>query len=105
MLNVPVPSDLLSVTWFLIGFCFGRGFGKQMDQEIVKSDWFKRRGRLSQEIIKRLLDATHHFWIGLLLMLYAPCPEVYWFGLGLFMDDWPDIPRRFRKLFKPFTNA
>lgn len=101
--TIPVPTDLLSVTWFLIGFCFGRGFGKQLDQEIQLTEWSKKRHPILRWFIKRLLDTIHHFWIGLLLMLYAPSPEIYWFGVGLFVDDWPDIPRRFKKLFKPLT--
>lgn len=102
MIVIPTPETLLAVTWFLIGFCFGRGLGKRLDQEIQASYWFRRRSPVVRGTIRRLLDCTHHFWIGLLLMVYSQGgEEVFWFGCGLFVDDWPDIPRRYRKLFTP----
>jgi len=33
-------------------------------------------------------------------MVYFPSvPEAYWFGYGLFIDDLPDIPKRFVEFF------
>jgi len=96
--NVPVPSNLLEVTWFLIGFTFARAF-KRFDYDLQESTWFKTRGGLTRWILRRLMDFFHHFWVGLLLMCYAWRPEVYWFGAGIFVDDLPDLPRRLKKLF------
>jgi len=96
-MEITVP--LMQATWFIIGVTFGRGFGKKLDQGIVASKWFKKRNPIVQGLLKRILDVTHHFWVGLLLMLYIPMPEIYWFGAGLFVDDLPDVPRRYRKMF------
>ncbi len=101
-MNLLFPNDLFSLTWFLIGFSFARGFGKRLDNDIQNSEWFKRRNPIMKGFLKRLLDSLHHYWAGLLLMLYAPGPEAYWFGLGLFIDDLPDIPRRYRILFSHY---
>jgi len=88
-----------------MGISFGRGFGKKLDQGVQASEWFKKLPNPIQSIVKRLLDFTHHYWAGLLLVLYAPIEELRYFGLGVFVDDWPDIPRRYRALFNlgPFT--
>jgi len=94
-----MDMNLLSATWIVIGFTFGRGFGKRLDQGITASKWFKKRNPIIQGLLARILDVTHHFWVGLLLMLYVPIPEAFYFGMGLFIDDLPDVPRRFRKLF------
>ena len=93
--TIPSPETLLQFTWFLMGVTFGRGFGKELDQTIQKSDWFKKQVLWKQEVIRRVLDVTHHFWIGLLLVNYFTLDEVVWFGWGLVVDDLPDIPARF----------
>ena len=50
--------------------------------------------------LPRLLDFAHHWGIGALLMIGFPDPNpLYWFGFSLFVDDLPDIPRRFRGYF------
>jgi hypothetical protein len=79
---------------------FGRAFGKKLDYRIQQGEWFKRQGVVVQWIVQRTLDFLHHFWMGGFLMIYFPnIPEIYWFGYGLFIDDLPDVPRRFKKLF------
>jgi len=106
VLQLPLPETLIQWTWFLIGFFFARGFGKQLDQDIQESEWFKSLPNDAQWILKRLLDSLHHLWIGMLLMVYGPkfFPEqkieFYWFGYGIFIDDLPDLPKRFREYFK-----
>jgi len=103
------PQTLLGATWLVVGFLFGKSFGKQLDQKIQNKEWFKNQSGTVQWFAKTLMDFLHHFWIGLLLMLYAPqiaslhslmdYQAVYWFGVGLFLDDLPDVPSRFRKYF------
>lgn len=84
-----------------MGLLFGRAFGKQLDQGIQADPWFKRRHRVWRELLRRILDFTHHFWVGLLLVVYLPdIPEAVWFGWGLFVDDMPDLPRRVKGYFK-----
>lgn len=105
-ITVPVPSTLLAMCWFLIGINFGRGFGKSIDQDIQATEWYKNLSGIWQWLLKRLLDVTHHWWIGLLLVVYAYridwmllfAEEAYWFGWGLFVDDLPDVPRRYPQL-------
>jgi hypothetical protein len=49
-----------------------------------------------QWFVIRVLDVTHHWWMGALLMMYIVTPEIFWFGAGLFVDDLPDVPRRLK---------
>jgi len=101
-IDLPLPQTLLEATYFLIGFMAGRA-GALCDHQIKESEWYKKQCPSSQSIISALLDFTHHFWIGLLLMVEVPQAvlngRVYWFGMGLFVDDMPDIPARFKKWF------
>lgn len=108
IIQIPEPETLLQLTWFIIGILFSRAFGKQIDQQIQNSEWFKAQRGPIQELVRRICDFLHHFWVGLLLIVYAPQiaaklvidPEmVYWFGAGLVVDDIPDMPRRFLKYF------
>lgn len=99
-LTLPVPKDLFQGVWFGIGLTFGRCVGKGLDHTIQQSDWFKSLGVVGKWFVKFMLDFLHHWWIGALLMIYFPqYPEVYWFGMGLVVDDLPDIPNRIRHLF------
>jgi len=102
-INIPLPETLLQITWCLIGFFAGRA-GAKSDDTVKESKWFKDLCPWQQSTVSALLDFTHHFWIGLLLMTYSTgliieCPEMYWFGTGLFIDDLPDIPARFARWF------
>jgi hypothetical protein len=94
---IPIPATLLQTTWFLIGIMFGRAF-KGIDEQTQKSTWFTARSPLTKFVLKRALDFLHHFWIGLLLVVYATQPELIWFGWGMVIDDTPDIPRRIKKV-------
>lgn len=111
-ISIPTPQTLEQATWFVIGFLFARAFGKKLDYELQDTEWFKKQHGLVQWIIKRSLDFLHHFWIGLLIVLYAeqlvgfigladPAPLI-WFAYGLILDDLPDIPARFQAYFKYF---
>ena len=41
-----------------------------------------------QSIILRILNFTHHWYIGLLMIVYPlPYPELKWLGYGLFIED------------------
>jgi len=95
-----IPVTFEQFVWLGIGLCFARGFGKRFDEDIKNSEWFKKLNGWKRWIVERLLDFTHHWWVGALLMLYSPYPQLYWFGVGIFLDDIPDIPRRLRKYFK-----
>jgi hypothetical protein len=93
---------------------FARAFAKKLDQSIKVSPTFKSWSPEMQFIIAGLLNFMHHLWIGLLIMLtyaqnytyliYVPGGVLpiapFWFGYGLFIDDMPDVPNRFKKYFE-----
>ena len=100
-IDIPFPNSLFEWTWFLIGFMLGRA-GAQTDYVVKESDWFKSLSPMKQKVVEMALNFLHHFWIGMLFMIYAFDPiktEMYWFGAGLFVDDIGDIPSRFKKWF------
>ena len=98
-LQIPIPDTFLAAVWFGIGLTFGRGFGKNLDQTVQRTDWFRALSVWQQWLVARSLDVAHHWWMGALLMVYVPTPEVFWFGAGLFVDDLPDVPARLKKYF------
>lgn len=102
-ITVPVPETLLATFWFLLAVSLGQSF-KDVDYELQSTDWFVAQGAFVQWLIKSLLDFTHHWWMGLFMVVYADNLvyifggnfDVYlWFGWGLFADDIPDVPRRY----------
>jgi hypothetical protein len=118
MLNIPVPTNFAESTFLMMGVFFGRAFGKQLDQGIQDTEWFGKRSKMVQEIVSRLLDFLHHWWIGALLMIIFQNSQVisfqilslppfdfnlFWFGAGLFIDDLPDIPPRIRDILKGYA--
>jgi hypothetical protein len=98
-LTLPFPTTFAQTVWALLGIQFGRSFGKKLDQDIQASAWFKTRNPFTQGLLKRGLDCLHHWWIGALIMIYVS-GDAYWFGLGLLIDDLPDVPRRFKGLLQ-----
>ena len=100
---IPIPIENLQLLWAGIGVAFGRGFGKQLDQDIQNSEWYKRQPEWFRWIFKRVLDVMHHWWIGAILWLYAPqisavfTQEIMWFGIGLLIDDLRDVPNLKRR--------
>jgi len=100
-LEIPTPTSLLEWVWLGLGLLFGRAFGKPLDHEIQKTGWFNKLERKYQWIVKAAFDFLHHWWVGALLMAYSNLfpfakTEIFWFGLGLLIDDLPDIPPRIR---------
>lgn len=99
--------------WAVLGFMFARAFGKRVDFEITDSLWFvnlQQTKPVLANLISRFLDFFHHFYVGLALWFYAPrynLPTGFdmplqFLGLGLFIDDLPDVPSRFRGYFSYF---
>ena len=109
-LNIPFPTELITVTWALIGFCLARAFGKKLDHTIKEQTWYTELDPLPKWFIGAILDFFHHFWIGLLIMIRIDPDQIvyifgepvsfYYFGWGIFIDDLPDIPERFKGYFK-----
>ena len=102
---IPVPTTFAQIVWAALGIQFGRSFGKKLDQDIQASSWFKGLNPVWRGLVKRGLDLLHHWWIGALIMIYVPGEAPYWFGLGLFLDDLPDVPRRFSGLLRAQSGA
>ena len=114
-LTIPIPTDNFQTIWLLIGMLFGRTFGKKLDYTFQQTNFFKDRDPFWQNILKRVLDFTHHWWIGVLIWLYAPLItklffwpslelEIMWFGIGLFFDDIRDF-RHILARYKKATNG
>ena len=113
-LIIPIPIDNFQIVWLLIGMSFGRNFGKKLDYDIQQLDFFKDLGPFWQGMIKRILDFTHHWWIGALIWLYAHLiieflswptllPKVVFFGVGIFLDDIRDFKHVLAR-YKKATN-
>jgi len=95
---LPVPKTLFDFTFAVIGWQLGNAFSKHdnigLDDAIMKHGKFKGIWKF---IISRLLHFFHHYWIGLLLMVFClpanwPDPNwwqgaLYWIGYGLFIED------------------
>jgi len=107
-LTIPVPGNEKDLLWFVLGLQFGRSFGKKLDHDIQQSEWFKSQPPWMQGITKRILDFTHHWWVGYILWCYASAiavwirqpgltNEIFWFGIGLLVDDLPDLYLRLRE--------
>lgn len=107
-LVIPWPSNEKDFLWFALGLQFGRSFGKKLDHEIQQSEWFQTQPPWAQSIIKRVLDFTHHWWVGYILWCYAAAiaawigqpylvNEIFWFGIGLLVDDLPDLYNRIKE--------
>ena len=103
VLEIPVPILNLEIVWLLIGMTFARSFGKKLDYTVQQTQFFKDLNLpLVAWFIKAVLDFTHHWWMGALIWLYAPLIvarlhwptlhlEVFWFGVGIFIDDIRDF--------------
>lgn len=100
ILPIIATKTLIQITGFSIGLYLARAFGKQADQDIQKGGWFKKLSKTKQNLTRRLLDFLHHFYVGWIIMIVTtPENVLYWFGYGIFVDDIPDIPRRFQRYF------
>lgn len=110
-LIIPWPSNEKDFLWFALGIQFGRSFGKKLDHEIQQGEWFNKQKPWAQGTIKRALDFTHHWWVGYILWCYATTiaawlgqpqliNEILWFGVGLLVDDLPDLYKRIREGLK-----
>jgi len=93
---LPIPKTLFDFTWALIGWEFGKAFS-QFDEELISKTPQKYR-----RILYRILHFIHHYWIGLLMVVYAQAfltdptavtgwnglyRAILWFGYGLVMED------------------
>lgn len=110
-LVIPWPGNEKDFLWFALGIQFGRSFGKKLDYEIQQGEWFNKQKPWAQGIIKRVLDFTHHWWVGYILWIYATTiaawlgqprltNEILWFGVGLLVDDLPDLYKRIKEGLK-----
>ena len=98
---LPVPKTLFEWTFAVIGWQLGNAFSKQdsvgLDEALMASTFFGKCKGFAKFLVKRLLHFLHHYWIGLLLMVFClpvnwPNPlwwqgALYWLGYGMFVED------------------
>lgn len=90
---LPVPQTLLEITWVLIGWQLGKSFGtiKNNGGGGSVDNYIREHGKLkgwSKMVVERILYFVHHYFIGLLLIVYdIGIPETKWLGLGLALED------------------
>ena len=101
------PVSLEMLLWELVAFSASLLFFKELDYELQQTGWFlgyaedkSVRGILVYRFLRVLLDALHHWWAGLALILYAPVPHLRWIGAGLLVADLPDFKRRFDDILR-----
>lgn len=99
------PTTVEQLLYELIALSASLTFFKDLDRDLQEAPWFKKfeedesvLGILKYRASRLILDATHHWWAGLILMLKAPWEAGYWFGAGLFVADIPDFLRRLGEL-------
>jgi len=95
---LPVPKSLFDFTFALIGWGLGSAFGGGFDEEFLE----KIKENKAKWIICRILHFFHHYWIGLLLLVFCGAAvsdwsavfgmngmlrALYWIGYGLFVED------------------
>jgi TRAP-type mannitol/chloroaromatic compound transport system permease small subunit len=68
--------------------------GARIDWIVKQDPWYLNLSTTRRAIIDMILNMMHHWWMGLLLVLYTPWVETQWFGWGLASNDIPDIPTR-----------
>ena len=84
-----------------IGYLWGEAFSGFDGQVKYEFDWFKKFDRFTQWIITSILDVTHHFQWGLILILLVTLNDWFalhptigailrWVGWGLIVSDWKD---------------
>jgi len=96
---LPVPKSIFEFLWAGIGWQLGNAFANDFDQDIEDTPWFESKSGFLKKLIIRVFHFTHHWWVGGLLLVYCgtiqfypnmlllSSPELFWFGLGLFLED------------------
>jgi len=96
---LPVPQNIFQLLWAAIGWQAGAAFGKSLDEDILRRVRKHKWLRKFYPFIARVLHFIHHWWIGGLIVIYFGavqyypnmphfyCPELFWFGIGLAIQD------------------
>jgi len=112
---LPAPLELTKTALFLFVFSgyVTRFFTKNLDQDIQESPWFLEQNKWTQLVVKKALDFFHHWPLGWALMLWAArvsalipfftVNDIYYVGLAIFLDDLPDVPRRYTEMLKTYS--
>ena len=105
---LPMPKTFFEVVWAGIGWSLASAFaninGKGLD-ETIQDDLSSKLDKWLKDFFGCCLHFIHHWWIGGLIMIYFgvipiaqslllpisiptyQSAEVFWFGLGLFLED------------------
>lgn len=105
--------SLETAFWVALGTLFGRAFAKPLDHYVQDSGWFAQMPLFAQWFLRRALDLLHHWWVGVLLYLYAPqlplapgtITVLQYFGIGILLNDLPSVPERWRGYFGTFLGG
>jgi len=105
ILDLPVPVTSEQLFLVLLGLSFGHAFSN-FDYDMQQGKLYTGAPAWAQWLMKRLMDFTHHWWIGYAMYLY-PLPlqfaeAIRWFGAGVFYDDLADykqLLKRYKGLF------
>jgi hypothetical protein len=87
-----MPVSLFEICWALIGFQAARAFSKRLDEDILE-ELEKMKGKhprlyKARWLIERTLHFLHHYWLGMLAMVYFPRSHpLFWIGYGMFIED------------------
>jgi hypothetical protein len=89
---LPVPLTLFEITWAVIGFQMARAFSKRLDEDILEEleKMKEAHPRLykARWLIERTLHFIHHYWLGMLALVYFPRSHpLFWIGYGMFIED------------------
>lgn len=100
---IPIPQTLFALTFAIIGWELGDAFSTKdsvgLDEAMKETGYWNKLKGLSKFIASRMLHFFHHYWLGMLLMVFCspwateyPVQNwifgaFYWFGYGLFVED------------------
>ena len=95
----------------LCAFAFALGFGisrfvKEFDHTFKMSEYYSSLSKELQMVISAIIDCFHHLPFGLLLIYLSSVVSgnfsafLLFLGLGLTGSDLPDLPARYREIFK-----
>ncbi|NVM23935.1 MAG: hypothetical protein HWN68_19425 [Desulfobacterales bacterium] len=99
---LPVPMTLFEWTFAIIGWQLGNAFSGQDKEDFDKILFSELSGwrfftKFGEYLTRRLLHFIHHYWMGLLFMVFClstnwPNPlwwqgALFWCGYGLFIED------------------
>ncbi len=99
----------LNCTGFSLGFLYGEAFSRFEQTIKYSTSWFKKQSAFLQWLVSSLLDANHHFQVGLAVVLVVLTSPLFannptwrlillWLGWGLVASDMRDFRNILRRI-------